>query len=359
MVGSRQSSGITESDNAVQHSRAPRPLPLFLELLRAASERDPKLATKALQGLRKYEQAERRKLRRERPIAAQHDSASLRDCGGVGPAVILVPSLINPPEILDLDEEVSLANAIAAMGRRTLLLDWGQAQDRAALDVGGHVSKLLVPLIRDLTEPPALIGYCLGGTMAIAAANMVETARVATIATPWRFSGYAENSRQSLLRLWNGAQETAAKLGALPMEVLQGAFWSLDPERTVSKFAAFAYADPESAKARRFVTLEDWANEGEPLPCPAARELIEDLFGSELPERGEWRIDDRPIGAQLKCPLLNIAAVQDRITPADAAPAHGQSVAISAGHVGMVVGSKRAQLHGILNDFLAADRRRR
>ena len=351
-------SGISDSNSAAQHKRsperAPRPLPLFLELIRMASERDPDLAAKALQGLRKYEQAERPTLRPERPIAAQHGSATLRACGGAGPAAILVPSLINPPKILDLDEEVSLANAVAAMGRRAFLLDWGPAGERSTLDLGGHVVELLVPLVRMLDEPPALIGYCLGGTMAIAAANLVPTERVATIAAPWRFSAYPESSRKSLLQLWDGAKTAAGRLGALPMEVLQAAFWSLDPKRTVAKFAAFADTDPASAKARRFVTLEDWANEGEPLPCPVASELIEDLFGSGLSQRGEWRIGERVITDSLARPLLNITAAHDRITPAAAAPASGENIRLAAGHVGMIVGSKRANLQAALNDFLAA-----
>ena len=61
------------------------------------------------------------------------------------------------------------------------------------------------------------------------------------------------------------------------MEVLQSAFWSLDPERTVAKFAGFAELEPGSSKALRFVTLEDWANEGEALPFPAARQLLDGL----------------------------------------------------------------------------------
>lgn len=336
----------------MQQNRAPRPLPLFLELVRVASECDPELAAKALHGLANYQRAPRPKLRPERPVAARIGPTTLRDCGGSGPPVILVPSLINPPEILDLDEEVSLANAIAAMGRRTFLLDWGAASERADLDVGGHVTELLVPLSRHLEKAPALIGYCLGGTMAVALANLVDVERVATIAAPWRFSIYPESSRQSLLRLWESARETAERLRALPMEVLQGAFWSLDPKRTVAKFAAFADADPESPKARRFVTLEDWANQGEPLPCPAARELIEDLFGCSRPERGEWRVAGRAVTCKLDCPLLNITAAHDRITPAAAAPSAGETLRLAAGHVGMVAGSKRVQLHEALRTFL-------
>jgi polyhydroxyalkanoate synthase len=135
------------------------------------------------------------------------------------------------------------------------------------------------------------------------------------------------------------------------MEVLQGAFWSLDPERTVKKFADFAALDTASAQARRFVTLEDWANEGEPLPCPAARELIEDLFGANLPGSGGWQVGGKPMSDRIAMPALHFTAAHDRITPAAAAPA-GDKVQIESGHVGMVVGSKRRELHQALAGFL-------
>ena len=336
----------------MQQNRAPRPLPLFLALVRLVSERDPELAARALEGLDRYEQAPRIRVRPERPAVEQVGGATLRDCGGSGPPVVLVPSLINPPEILDLDEEVSLAEAIAGTGRRALLLDWGRAGERSGLGLSGHVEALLLPLLGKLDEPPALVGYCLGGTLAIAAANLTPVERVATLAAPWRFSAYPDDGREALRRLWESAAPAAERLGALPMEVLQSAFWSLDPARTVTKFAHFAALPPDSADARRFVTLEDWANEGEPLPFTAAQELIEALFGRDVTGSGDWRVAGRTMTDALDCPMLNITASDDRITPAATAPA-GETVGIDAGHVGMVVGSARTRLHRRLTNFLA------
>jgi polyhydroxyalkanoate synthase len=344
-------SSVTDADSAVQQKRAPRPLPLFLELVRMVSEQEPHLAADALKGLAKYEQMPRPLTHRERPPIAHAGPSTLRDCGGSGAPVVLVPSLINPPGVLDLDEHVSLASAVAAMGRHAVLLDWGPAQDRRELDIAGHVTELLLPLIRELEKPPALIGYCLGGTMAVAAANLIPMERVATLAAPWRFSAYSEESRNSLLRLWETTKRAAQDLGALPMEVLQSAFWSLDPKRTVAKFAGFASADAESAGARCFVTLEDWANEGEPLPYSAARELIEDLFGRDLPGTGGWHVGGRTMTDKIASRLLNITASGDRITPAATAPA-GETLQIGSGHVGMIVGSSRTKLHDTLAQFL-------
>ena len=342
---------LAPGDSAPQQSRAPRPLPLFLELVRQVSRDDPQTARRALEGLESYRNAARPPARAERPIVARAEGASLRDHGGTGAPLVLVPSLINPPDILDLDEEVSLAAALAGAGHRVLLLDWGEAGARGELDVAQHVEQLMLPLLREIAEPAALVGYCLGGTMAMAAASLAPVARLATLAAPWRFAGYPDSARRSLAELWEGARPAAEALGALPMEVLQAGFWALDPERTVSKFADFAAVDPAGAKARRFVTLEDWANDGEPLPLPAARELFEDLFQGDATGRGQWRVGGMFIAEKPPVPCLHLLAAEDRIVPAATAPA-GEQRGIASGHVGMIVGRTRTLLHEELLRFL-------
>ena len=308
--------------------------------------REPEIARAALAGLRAYEQAPRRERPRPKPEIARIRGASLRDHGGGGRPVILVPSLINPPRILDLDEQVSLTSAIANMGHHALLIDWGNANERRALSISAHIDELLLPLLRSIDEPASLIGYCLGGTMTIAAASLAPVASVVTIAAPWHFANYPDACRKALLDMWHHSKAAARQLGALPMEVLQAAFWSLDPERTVRKFAEFSRLDAASIEAARFVELEEWANEGEPLPFPAAQELFEDLFGHDMSGSEQWKGSDK-----LAIPALHLIAEHDRIAPSSTAPC-GRRIAIASGHVGMIVGSARHQLHDALRRFL-------
>ncbi|MFL6727685.1 MAG: alpha/beta hydrolase [Sphingomicrobium sp.] len=316
------------------------------------SERDSALAADALAGLRAYERAPRRERPPPKPEIARVRGATLRDHGGDGPPAVLVPSLINPPRILDLDEQISLTAAIAGMGRRTLLLDWGRANERSELSVAGHIEHLLLPLLRSINQPVALIGYCLGGTMAIAVANLIEVERVATLAAPWNFSRYPESSGRALQDMWRHSQDAAKVLGALPMEVLQAAFWSLDPERTVRKFAEFGRMPPGGVESLSFIELEEWANEGEPLPYPAAKELVEHLFGRDLPGAAGWLVGGRAVSDELAAPTLHLTAERDLIAPPQTAPS-GQVVPIRSGHVGMIVGSARTRLHNELKAFLA------
>ena len=345
--------GLLPEHPALQHERAPRPLPLFLELVRKVGEHDPDMAMAALAGLRAYQEAPPAPRPRDCPVVAEAEGAQLRDHGGGGAPVVLIPSLINPPRILDLDRETSLARAIAEMDRRALLVDWGPASGRGRLSVADHVEKLLLPLLRSLGEPPLLLGYCLGGTMAIAAADHVACAGLVTLATPWDFGAYPDDGRAALRDLWASAEPSARSLGLLPIEVLQAAFWSLDEQRTVRKFARFATLDPGGVEARRFVALEEWANEGEPVPFAAARELIDDLFGANASGLGRWMVAGKIASVPEPIPVLHLTAQDDRIAPAATAPP-GPCQAIASGHVGMIVGSARTQLHEAIQRFVSS-----
>jgi len=312
---------------------------LFLELLRSETADDPARMKKALAGLRRYQEAERPPVPAPMPALAQAHGAALRDYGGAGGIVLFVPSLINPPNVLDMGER-SLLRWLGRQGYRVLLLDWGwPGADRRALSVAGHVEQILLPLMRGLGEPVTLVGYCLGGTMALAAAQAGPARGIATIAAPWHFNGFPDAARSDLRKLWTGAQPAVAALGLLPMEVLQCAFWSLDPARTVAKFEAFA--DLDGPEAATFVALEDWANDGPPISEAAAREMFDALFDGDASGKGRWAVAGALADpAALAIPFLNVVSTTDRIVPNETAARSGERLDLALGHVGMVVGRR-------------------
>jgi polyhydroxyalkanoate synthase len=70
-----------------------------------------------------------------------------------------------------------------------------------------------------------------------------------------------------------------------------------------------------------------------------------------LPGSGQWEIGGRMISDRLQVPALHLLARHDRIAPDTTAPG-GEAIAVASGHVGMIVGSARAQLHEALAGFL-------
>lgn len=328
---------------APQHG--PRPLPLFLEILARETKGLAERRAAALAGLAAYQSADRGPPRAMPPVRHRHGRASLVDYGGDGPPVIFVPSLINPPFILDLAPERSLLRWLAAQGHHVLLLDWGTpTPEERAVDISSHVTDLLLPLAVQLGAPPVLAGYCLGGTMAMAAASLMPVRGLAAIAAPWHFNGFGERARTRIAALWEAVEPSCRQMGLVPMEVLQSAFWSLDPARTIAKFERFAELPPDSAAARNFVALEDWANGGAPLTYAAGAQMF-DFFARDLPGTGGWQIGGRTIEPHaLGCATIEFVSLTDRIVPSASAAGFGARHDLQSGHVGMVVGSAAPEL---------------
>ena len=84
---------------------------------------------KLLTGIERYRRHPWRRELSDPPAVWTEGSSSLRDYGGIGPAVLFVPSLINKAYILDLSEQQSLLRWLAGQGVNPWLLDWGHPGD--------------------------------------------------------------------------------------------------------------------------------------------------------------------------------------------------------------------------------------
>ncbi|MFZ5780506.1 MAG: alpha/beta fold hydrolase [Pseudomonadota bacterium] len=270
-------------------------------------------------------------------------------------AVLVVPSLINRWEVLDLTAEKSLLRAMAAQGLRPYLVDWGtpDAEERR-FDCTAYVARLeraLSYVTRRARRAPAVMGYCMGGTLAVALAarRPRSVAGLALLAAPWDF--HADRTGHAfLLSAGPTLAEFADKAGELPVDVLQTLFWSLDPWLAVKKFGRFLGMDPAGEPAREFVLLEDWLNDGAPLAGPTARECLVGWYGENLPGAGRWSVGGkRIVPSNIKVPSLVMIPSGDRIVPplsaaALADPKRGLKRAtridVPLGHIGMVVSSR-------------------
>jgi len=250
-------SASTPDRAAPQRARGPHPLPLFLALAAQATRADTARLARVLAGVRAYQAHDHVRQLAPMPPLARLGGVTLRDYGGDGTPLMVVPSLINPPHVLDLAEDNSLLRWLATQGLRPLLVDWGSpGADERTLDAAGYVSERLLPLIAGLPVPPLMLGYCLGGTLAIAAAALAPVRRLALIAAPWRFAAYDPAARDGIAALWASVGPAATTLGCMPVELLQPAFWQLDPAALVAKYEQFPRLDAAAAAA--YAVLEDW-----------------------------------------------------------------------------------------------------
>lgn len=292
-----------------------------------------------------------------------HQSARLLDFGDDtgGKPLFVIPSLINRHYILDLMEDVSFVRSLQGHGLRPLLLDWGDgARDFATYSLDTYTEQVLLPAFDHVSDmyakPVSVLGYCMGGTLAVGLASLIgdRIERLALLGTPWDFDampGVAQMIRQQInfvspekARTILGALDQC--FGAIPHDLFQYLFAVLAPTQVVQKFARFSQIDPSSHAARKFVAVEDWLSDGQPLPSRVAEAVLIDWYVENQPGWDTWKlcdqtIDPRKIGAR----TLIVTGQRDHIVPpAVSAPlAHligdGTHLSVPTGHVGMIVGA--------------------
>ncbi|MEM7569075.1 MAG: alpha/beta fold hydrolase [Pseudomonadota bacterium] len=298
----------------------------------------------------------------QRPVAARAEGAVARDCGGAGPPVLLVPSLINPSWVLDLLPGRSFADALSGGSKnRVFLVDWGTpqaAQSRYRLE--DYVMRQLVPLLRTLAGrhgPVHLAGYCLGGNLALAAALQAPDAvrSLTAIATPWDFAAMGTPARTLVRETQRQLAPVLARKGLMPAEALQALFAQLDPTQMERKFHDFALLDANNPDHRRqmehFIAVEDWSNSGPPLAASAAQDCMTHFYHENAPCERAWRVQGHAVDpSALSCPSLVLTALKDKIVPPASTRALAQQtpgstlMEVDAGHVGMMVGSRARAL---------------
>jgi polyhydroxyalkanoate synthase len=310
-------------------------------MVRDVAKSDPVMARNAMAGLRLYGCA-RRETRMSRPSIAQQGRVKLLQIGAAGPPVVIIPSLINPSHILDLSPNRSFAGYLADLGYCSMIVDWGHpGKENANETIAEHLTSYLVPILADLGEPVHLIGYCLGGTMAIAIASLLPALSLTLIATPWHFTRYPPATRASLMALWERNAASVTDMGVLPIEILQTAFWGMDPAGTVAKFSRLARLSSDDPKLMEFCAIEDWTNSGAPLTAGAATDLFENFIANDVSGAGKWVVGGAIASpSSLRVRTTNFTATNDRIAPAACAPDYVPTHACPSGHVGMIAGSR-------------------
>jgi len=273
--------------------------------------------------------------------------------GAAGLPVLVIPSLINRAYILDLTAKRSFMRYLAAKGFHPYLVDWGAPGPQEAmfgLDdyVVGRLGRILDALLARGPRP-VIVGYCMGGLLALALGTLRQddVRGLGLLATPWDFHAPSPAQAQLVDKMRQPLEDAIALFGELPTDLLQLLFSAIGSGNVAGKFIAFGHLKARSVKARDFVALEDWLNDGVPLVNSVARECLFDWYVGNRPGLGLWRVSGQLIvpKAFIK-PCLAVIPAHDRIVPPESALAlaasmpNGRHRLVPMGHIGMMTGAR-------------------
>jgi polyhydroxyalkanoate synthase len=356
--------GTEESELRAQINRADP-----AKLSQALSDETARRVEDFLAGVIAYRDHPYRRTLDAMPVVWSQGSTRLLDYGAPdarGTPVLVVPSLVNRSYVLDLTPKRSLMRYLARTGLRPFLIDWGapgEAEHPFGLDdyIGGRLSAAL-DRVTARAGKPALLGYCMGGllTLGLAALRPEDVLGQVLMAVPWDFHRPTSLAAQPLNALREPIERTIDALGQMPGDMLQILFALQDPGAVERKFRHFVRLKQGQAAARRFVAVEDWANDCVPLTAQVARETFFGWYGENLPGRGLWQVAGTSVQPRkMRRPALVIMPARDRIVPAestrplaDALP-NGRRLIIDGGHIGMLTGSRAVtELYAPIASFL-------
>lgn len=281
----------------------------------------------------------------------------------VGTPLVVVPSLVNMPNIMDLLQGESFVEAMLERGFDVFMLEWGHpTAGQKHLDLEFYLRTYLGRAVRRAmrlanTDGVNLAGYCLGGTMALLYAALdargaKQVKNLVTMVGPVNFED------RGLLSWWAKEEhfdvdKVVDTYGNMPAEFFSSSFPWLVPTANLTKARMVYERHEDEAFMESFLALDIWGTENTPFPGDLYREFIKKGYQQNvLVNQGEWPMKGGGARlADLDIPILNLSGQFDHICPFESCmkldeliPDHPDltSKHYPAGHLGIALGKDAA-----------------
>lgn len=260
----------------------------------------------------------------------------LRHYRAVEPAqstpIVLVYALIKRPYLLDLLPDRSVVQTFVRRGFHVYLTDWIPPSDADRWrGFDAYVNEDLATAVRAVqvrarVERVSLLGYCLGGLLAVMYTTLhPETVQnLIVLALPldirlrrMPFSGLAapflRGAIAFITALYGNCPAWLVKAGVtalVPTRLSLPLYLSLDLREPEINRAGWGTASPVQQ------ALGPWMNSDVPLAGQLFRELMIDIFQRNLLAQSRFQVGGQTVSLpHIACPVLNIIGEYDEVVP--------------------------------------------
>jgi len=270
--------------------------------------------------------------------------------------VLMIPSIINKYYVLDLRPGQSFVEYLSQQGIPVYMLDWGDPgpQDRYAT-MEDHILRWQGAAVRAACKHAGvsaihMLGYCVGGTFAIAYAALrpQRVAGLIALTAPVNFHD------EGILSVWAtdpnfDVDRLAETYGLIPAELLQSSFSMMDPLSQKNKMTGLWEKLWNDGFVENFLALETWLNDNVDFPGATYTRHIKELYRENQLVKGEFTLGGETVRlGDITCPVLTVISTKDHIVPGTSASQLHDLVGsddrtflpLPGGHIGVTVGSK-------------------
>ncbi|HQV41332.1 MAG: alpha/beta fold hydrolase [Moraxellaceae bacterium] len=282
--------------------------------------------------------------------------------------IVLVPPLGVFGWIFDLMADRSMVQYFLAHGFDVYLIDWGApSADDKNLSLEDYVCRWFpkaMAAIREHSgsEEQSLVGYCMGGLLALmylASSKDDNVANLVTIASPvdMHQMGFSGPLSKALSKpIWAIGKITGLKITEMenrffhvPGNRLSLMFKMTNPLGTVSSYLQLVRNMADDDYVSRYMTMSEWFTNMPDYPGATVQEMIRKMGLYNRMTKGRFRIGNRVADFNtIHANLLAFAGDSDNLVPIPAAEAIMNVVAstdktfeiVPGGHAGVFTGSK-------------------
>lgn len=269
--------------------------------------------------------------------------------------IVFIMSLVSKPWILDLTMGQSFVEYMLRAGFDVFMVDWGvpRPEDKR-LTFEDYVDEFMPACFEEVQkatgeEDYSILGYCMGGQLALMYAGTHHDAPVKNIvcaAAPVDMEGMGLFKKWSDRRYFD-VDRLVDTVGNIPPEMMLRSFEMLRPSDRWFSYVRLLdnLWDPMFVYGYRI--MYKWTNEQIPFPGETYRQYTRDLMWENKLMHGTMEIGGRRVDTKaITCPVFNAMAEHDHIAPYGSTKPllsivgseDTEEIVLKGGHVSLVAG---------------------